>query len=174
LALAAIYCFNVGREAAALDRWFLLALAPLALWGSSALLQKICTNDIPGDVSTFWFLIGLLPVTLVVWATQPMKSGLPSSAWLLAVLMGLFLGLGNLTLLAAYAKNGKASVITPMAGLYPLVSVPLAVLWFGERVNAREWIGILLALAAVIALTAEPRREEPNQPPARNADAGAC
>ena len=54
----------------------------------------------------------------------------------------------------AYA-DGKASVITPLAGLYPVVSVPVAVLVLGETVGARTAAGIACALAAVLALSIE-------------------
>jgi drug/metabolite transporter (DMT)-like permease len=36
-----------------------------------------------------------------------------------------------------------------------VVTVPLAILWLGERVSPREWIGIGLSVAAVVALSRE-------------------
>ena len=69
--------------------------------------------------------------------------------------MGFAFALGNLALLAAFARNGKASVITPLAGLYPLVSIPLAIGLLGETVGHRETLGIAVALLAVFALACE-------------------
>jgi drug/metabolite transporter (DMT)-like permease len=63
--------------------------------------------------------------------------------------------LGNLALLAAYRHGGKASIVTPVTGLYPVVAIPLAVLWFGEHVNAYQLAGIVLALVSVVALSFE-------------------
>jgi drug/metabolite transporter (DMT)-like permease len=68
------------------------------------------------------------------------------------VLLGLFLGLGNLTLIIAYSSGGHAAVVTPLASLYAVVTIPLAVIFLGERVAPREWLGIGLALGAVVAL----------------------
>jgi len=77
----------------------------------------------------------------------------------------LLFGLGNLTLLIAYGLGGKASVVTPMAGLYSLVTIPLAVLILGEKVSGREGLAIALALGAAIALScdtpAPPSRSSP-------------
>jgi drug/metabolite transporter (DMT)-like permease len=67
--------------------------------------------------------------------------------------MGLALALGNLTILLAFADGGKASIIVPLAGLYPLVSIPIALAAFSERIGWRESSGIALALAAVVLLS---------------------
>jgi drug/metabolite transporter (DMT)-like permease len=58
--------------------------------------------------------------------------------------------------LLAFSSGGKASIISPLAGLYPLVSIPIAILWLGERIGWRERVGILMALAAVILLSFQP------------------
>ena len=76
---------------------------------------------------------------------------------MLVTALGLTFALGNYALLAAFANNGKASVITPLAGLYPLVSIPIAILLLGERIGWRESVGITFALAAAVALSRESR-----------------
>ena len=88
-------------------------------------------------------------------ATQPVSWSLSSSDWILVTALGACYGLGNLTLLAAYRNQGKASIVTPLCGLYPLVTVPLAIVVLGEHVGFREWAGIALALAAALALSYE-------------------
>jgi drug/metabolite transporter (DMT)-like permease len=89
-----------------------------------------------------------------------MNWSLPVADWLWAIALGLLLGLGNLTVLAAFATGGKAAIVTPMAGLYPAITVALAVGFLGERVRSREWLAIGLALVAVVALS----RESPAKP----------
>ena len=49
----------------------------------------------------------------------------------------------------------KAAVISPLSNLYPVISVPVAVFWFHERIGAREWIAIATALLSVVALSWE-------------------
>ena len=73
--------------------------------------------------------------------------------------LGFFLAYGNFALLLAFARGGKASVISPLCGLYPVISIPVAVLWFHERIGARESIAIVTALLAVVALSWETRKE---------------
>lgn len=155
-ATAAIYFFNVAGERELSIRWLAWVLLPLALWGVAALLQKLATRDLSAERSCFWLLLGMLPVAALVALTSPMpRHQLSLAVWLSALGLGLLLGLGNLTLLAAYASDGKASIITPLAGLYPIVTIPLAIVFLGERVLPREWVGIALSLVAVVAMSFE-------------------
>jgi uncharacterized membrane protein len=73
--------------------------------------------------------------------------------WALAACVGFTLAFGNFTILLAFGKGGKASIIAPLAGLYPLVTIPIAIAIFGERMGQRETIGIVCALAAVVLLS---------------------
>ncbi|HEV8525599.1 MAG TPA: DMT family transporter [Terriglobales bacterium] len=157
LSLAAIYLFNVQAEEGLFSRWLLLALLPIAFWGTAGLLQKLSTNHISGELSTLWFLATFVPAAILILLRQPLPERLGAKTWLLVTALGFTFGLGNLGILAAFARNGKASIITPLSGLYPLVSIPIAILALGERIGLRETIGIGLALAAVAALSCESR-----------------
>jgi uncharacterized membrane protein len=155
LSLAALYLFNVQAEQGLLSRWLLLALVPVALWGTAGLLQKLATNHISGELSTLWFLTAFVPVAAFILLRQPLPAQITARTWLLVTVMGFTFALGNLGILAALASHGKASVIVPLSGLYPLVSIPIAILALGEKVGPRESVGIALALFAIVALTRE-------------------
>jgi transporter family protein len=159
--LAALYLFNVGSDTGWLTPWLGVALLPIAFWGASALLQKMATGSASTEWVTVAFLLGEFPVALLTPLFQPLDLALPGMTWLMVVVLGLFFGLGNLTLIVAYASDGRAAVVTPLASLYAVVTIPLAVLFLHEHVAAREWAGIALALAAVVALG----WETPTSPP---------
>ena len=127
LSLAAIYCFNGGAGSAWLTPWLAVALIPIALWGVGALLQKLSTNQASVEFSTAAFLLGELPVSLVTPLFVPMNWALSGTTWGLLLLLGLLFALGNLTLIYAYGRGGKAAIVTPLASLYSLVTIPLAV-----------------------------------------------
>jgi bacterial/archaeal transporter family protein len=162
LALGAIYLFNVPREGAIAGRWFIAALGPIVLWGIAGLLQKCATSFTSAEAATYWFLLGTAPVVVWVGWHHPVPSWPDRVTLTWALALGLLLGIGNLTVLAAYAHNGLASVITPLSGLYPLVTVPLAILFLGEKVTPRELAGIAVSLVAVLALSWE--KTESNKP----------
>ena len=165
--LAAIYLLNVKREEGLISAGLAFALLPIALWGVTALLQKLSTNHLSGESSTLWFLAAYVPVGLVLLARDPVSGSITPRTWLLIALVGFTLGFGNLALLAAFARGGKASIITPLTGLYPIVSVPVAVYFLKEMIGLREAIGIVLALLSVVALSCEtrPRETEPSVQP---------
>jgi uncharacterized membrane protein len=153
LSLAAIYLLNVNSPSGFFSAWMLFALLPIALWGITGFLQKLSTNDIPGERSTLWFLIAFMPAAAIILIIQPLPAGLSARIWLWAIALGFFFALGNLAILLAFARGGKASIITPLTALYPIVSIPLAVVGLGEKLSAREGYGIFLALASVAALS---------------------
>ena len=156
VALASIYLFNPLSSAGAVDSpWALYALVPIVLWGLSAFCQKTSTNDVSSELSTVAFWISFLPIAGAILLTQPVRWGHPTMTWVWVILLGFTFGLGNLTLLAAYGSGGKASVVTPLAGLYSMVTIPLAIVLFDEKIGRQDGLGIALALAAVVALSRE-------------------
>ena len=153
LSLAAVYFFNVRSEEGFFSPWLVRGLIPIALWGVAGLFQKMATNLISGERSALLFLFAFVPVAAWIYFRDPLQTQIPAQVWIAALLLGFFLALGNLTILLAFASEGKASIISPMAGLYPLVSIPIAVVFLSESVLWREGIGMLLAMLAVIALS---------------------
>ena len=163
LSLAAIYLFNVPDEQGYVSQWILLALVSILLWGAAALLQKMATNDISGSAAALWFLVAFAVIGGGMLVYEPLPAEVSAEVWLLVIGLGFMLALGNFTILLAFASGGKASIITPMTGLYPLVSIPIAILALGETMNWRESMGVAFAVAGVVTLAWESRpAAEPN------------
>src|SRR5262245_55309941 len=154
LALVAIYLFNVSGEGGMLSGWLAYAFLPMALWGTAGFLSKVATAHLSGRLAALLLLAGFVLANLGLLAVAPWPERVSLPLWGLVAALGFFLAFGNYTVVLAYA-DGKASVITPLAGLYPVVSVPLAVLLLGETVEPRTAAGIVCALAAVLALSIE-------------------
>lgn len=157
--LAAIYLFNVPGEASLVSPALVLAVTPIALWGLAGLLQKVATNHISGELGALAFLAAFVPVGIyLAWQHPGRWSEVSLKVWLLVSALGMCFAVGNFALLEAFARDGKASVIAPLAGLYPVVSVPIAILVFKEQVGSREVAAIGLALLSVGALSLESPR----------------
>jgi len=157
VAIVAVLLFSVEPDAAVVSAvispWLLLALAAVVMWGITGLMQKMSTNFISARTSAIWFLIAFIPVAAVILFNNPLPRDISARTWMLATALGFTLALGNLTILLAFASGGKASIITPLAGLYSVVSIPIAILVLGEEVTGRESLCIALALAAVVLLS---------------------
>lgn len=152
LSLIAIYLFNVQSDAGLISKWLLFALLPILFWGLAGVTQKIATNHLSGEASTLWFLAAFIPVAIILLVTNNFPEHVSSRTWGLVIALGFFFGLGNYGILAAFAYGGKASVITPLSGLYPIVSIPLAIYLLHEHAGPREIAGITTALLSVVAL----------------------
>jgi drug/metabolite transporter (DMT)-like permease len=161
LALVAIYLFNVSEEGGLLSGWLAYAFVPLVMWGVAGFLSKLATVHVSGGLAALLLLVGFLVANVALVATVPWPTDVPPRMWGLVAALGFFLAFGNYAVVKAYA-DGKASVITPLAGLYPLVSVPIALLLLGETIGARAAAGIGCAVVAVLALSFE-------SPPAKHA-----
>jgi len=68
------------------------------------------------------------------------------------ILSGFFTGLGALGYFAALRQQ-DASVVTPVTGLFPLLTVVLAFIVLRERLNKVQMGGIVLALASIVILS---------------------
>jgi drug/metabolite transporter (DMT)-like permease len=154
LSLLAIYLFNVPEEGGLVSGWLAYAFLPMALWGAAGFLQKLATGHLSGELAALLVLVGFLLVSVLLLLIEPWPAEVSPRTWVLVTALGLTLAFGNYAVVRAYA-HGQASVITPLAGLYPLVSVPIAVLFLGETVGPREAIGIGCAVVAVVALALE-------------------
>src|SRR5688572_12532206 len=155
-----------------MNDWKLLAVATLVLWGFTGLTQKLSTNNISAEMSFISFATAMAVISVVILAAFPMRWDLAPVGWFWAILAGAIHGFGTLASFGAYRVGGKASVVTPLAALYPVVTVFLAVLFLSEQLKMRAILGIGFAIAAAIALswesptlTAEPETQTANSAP---------
>lgn len=155
LSVVAIWLFNIQTDGGLLSSAVLYAVLPIVLWGLSGFLQKVATNHLTLEAAALVYLTAFIPVGLFYAASEPWPAELTPRGWMLVLALGFFLAFGNFAYLAACARGGKAAIIAPLGGLYPIISVPIAVLLLGEKVGQREIIGILCALASVAALSWE-------------------
>ena len=133
--------------------WLGYALVTMVLWGLTGLTQKLATNYISVELSLIFFSAAFVPIAAVILLFLPLDWKISHLAWFLAILGGVLNGLGGLSSLAAFHHGGKASVVTPLIALYPVVTVALAVPLLHEKISHREVAGIVLALLATAALS---------------------
>jgi drug/metabolite transporter (DMT)-like permease len=101
------------------------------------------------------FLFRCTSVTLV-WTVVIIRRAWPSGLrphWLALIAIGL-LDTGGNALFAAASSHGLLSIVSVLASLYPVVTVLLARLVLGERVQRTQDAGVIVALVGVVLITA--------------------
>jgi bacterial/archaeal transporter family protein len=135
--------------------WLLFSVVSLVFFGITGVTQKLSTNYISFELSFVWFCLAMIAVSIVTALLVPMNWHLSTPVVLLAALGGLLNGLGALTSFAAFAKGGKASIVTPIINLFPLVTVGGAWVFLGEKLTSTQILGIVFALLAIVFLSQE-------------------
>jgi drug/metabolite transporter (DMT)-like permease len=138
------------RQVAAGVGW--AALAMLAFGGYFVPMHAASTHD------WLWpaFLFRCTSVTIVVslaLARGPRLQGLRAH-WPGLIAIGFLDTGGNALFAAASSARGLLSVVSVLASLYPVVTVLLARVVLGERVQRTQDAGVIVALAGVVLITA--------------------
>jgi drug/metabolite transporter (DMT)-like permease len=138
------------RQIAAGVGW--AALAMLAFGAYFVPMHAASTQD------WLWptFLFRCTSVTLV-WSVVLLSRARPTGLrghWLALIAIGLLDTGGNALYAAAASSHGLLSVVSVLASLYPVVTVLLARLMLGERVQRTQDAGVVLVLAGVVLITA--------------------
>ena len=133
-------------------KWLIYALLCIFWWGIFGFLSKIGSDKLPPRQVQIWFTFGTFPLLIPTLLRSRLKVGTDKLGVTYGTLTGFLAGIGNLALFAAL-EDGKASIVGPVTTLYPLVSVILAVIVLKERTNRWQFIGVILAVAAIFILS---------------------
>ena len=138
--------------------WLLWSLVTIALWGVWGLVSKLASEGVDAYTNQLLYTVGLLPLVVLVWRSPRLRSdsrGTPTFRWGLfwAFLTGVLGGTGNIAFFQAFVAGGKASIVTPVTALFPVVTVLLAVTFLRERVGKTQWAGLALAFVAIYLLS---------------------
>jgi drug/metabolite transporter (DMT)-like permease len=161
MSIIAIWLFNIQSGSGFWSRTVIYAVLPIVLWGLSGFLQKVATNHLSAEAAGLVYLCSFLPVAVFLGVREPWPGSITLRTWVVVLALGFFLAFGNFAIMVAFAREGKAAVIMPLGSLYPMISVPVAVLFLGERVATREIVGIVCALISVVALSRETTTPKP-------------
>ncbi len=138
-----------------LPRWLAFSLLTILLWGVWGAVSKVASDGVDANTNQIFFTFGLLPLILIVWRSPRNAGGgekrRTGIAW--AFLTGILGGTGNIAFFRALSMGGKASIVSPVTALFPLVTVILAVTLLHERVGTAQKIGLVLALTAIYLLS---------------------
>jgi bacterial/archaeal transporter family protein len=134
-------------------KWFWYAMASSLCWTGWAFTAKIGSKEIPPATMEFIsaFGFGLVSVCVLGRATPAADRNRAGKTY--ALISGVLLALGGISLYGAYRTGYNASVITAVTSLYPVVTVLCAVGFLREKLNKMQVVGLLFAVAAMSILS---------------------
>ncbi|TMK25331.1 MAG: DMT family transporter [Actinobacteria bacterium] len=138
------------RKFAAGTGWAILALLGFGCYFIP--LHASATHDWLWP-SFIFRVVSVSMVWLTLLLTRQRATGVRPHLVALAAI-GLLDSGGNTLFAAASSSHGLLSVVSVLASLYPVVTVLLARFILGERVERTQDIGVLIALAGVVLISA--------------------
>lgn len=138
-----------------MPRWLAFSLLTILVWGAWGAVSKVASDGVDANTNQVFFTFGLLPLIALVWRSPRNAAGGSGRrvgiAW--AFLTGILGGTGNIAFFRALWMGGKASIVSPVTALFPLVTVILAVTFLRERIGKTQLAGLALALVAIYLLS---------------------
>ena len=138
-----------------MPRWLAFSLLTILVWGAWGAISKVASEGVDADTNQVFFTFGLLPLIAIVWRSPRNAGGAEGRrvgiGW--AFLTGILGGTGNIAFFHALVIGGKASIVSPVTALFPLVTVILAITLLHERVGTGQKIGLVMALVAIYLLS---------------------
>jgi transporter family protein len=132
--------------------WLGFAILCILWWGLWGFLSKIGSGSANPLQMQVLFTLGMLPVALGMLIQIQWKLDRNAGGATYGILSGVVTGLGTLGYYAALRQQ-NASVVTPLTGLFPVLTIGLAFIILRERLNKVQWGGMILALASIVVLS---------------------
>lgn len=139
-------------------RWMGFAGAALAIWGVNGVLIKHAYN-LPGassgNLALFIAMGGLMTLGIYgfLFGRKGATQGLARSFGPMAIM-----AFGGLMAMLAY-EHGNASIVTPLSGAYPVITLAFAAVILKERPTRLHWAGIASILVGGLLTTLAPEAE---------------
>jgi len=141
-------------ETSLASSWAFWALLSAMFAAMTAIFAKVGVEGVDSDVATFIRTIVILfTLGFILFALRKFHSpgALSTKTWVFLVLSGLATGASWIGYFRAL-KAGPASLVAPVDKLSVILVAIFGVLLLGERLDPRQWIGVLLVASGAILL----------------------
>jgi drug/metabolite transporter (DMT)-like permease len=133
--------------------WLLFALVTTVFWGVwGALIEIPEKAGFPATLGYIVWSLTMVPCALVGLGIIKWKIDFDLKSVFYGLIIG-FLGAGGQLILFHALVKGPAYLIFPIISLSPMVTVILSVIFLKETTSKRHWIGIFIALIAIVLMS---------------------
>lgn len=131
-------------------QWIPYALGAAVGFGLWAFFGKLALRDANWMQVGLTYAVAAAALFAVVLLSSAKRSFAGTNGWTLAA--SSVSGAVGLWLFYLALDRGKASVVVPMANVYPAIATVLAVAFLGERLTVVQVVGIALAVGGVMLI----------------------
>ncbi len=125
----------------------------MGVWG--ALIELPEKNGFPATLGYVVWALTMIPATGVALLVNKGKLDYDRNSVLYGSLAGILGAVGQLVLFVAL-KTAPAYIVFPILSLTPVVTILLAVIFLKESTGLTGWVGIVLAVPAILLLSYVP------------------
>lgn len=136
--------------------WLIYAIVTTLFWGIwGALIEIPEKAGFPATLGYVVWALTMIPPALVALKIIKWKLEADKKSIFLGCLIG-FTGAGGQLVLFQALRTGPAYLVFPFISLSPVITIVLSYVFLKERASKKGWIGIFLALIAIIFLSYQP------------------
>lgn len=138
--------------------WVLYTFITTLLWGVwGAFIEIPEKAGFPATLGYTVWALTMIPCAVVALINIKWQLEYDAKSIFWGCLVGILGAAGQLILFQAL-RSGPAYVVFPIISLFPVVTIFMSTLFLKETTNRRHWLGIMLALVAILCLS----YQEPN------------
>jgi len=138
--------------------WLLYAVTAAVCWGIWGVLSKGPSRELSGWMTQVLFTFALIPSVVVACLSKNVRTGTNRRLGLFwGFVSGLIAAAGNIFFYLALEAGAETAIAVPLTNVYPLVTIAIAWVWFGERLNRVQALGLVFAVGAILLLSGEAR-----------------
>ncbi len=136
--------------------WLIYAIVTTTFWGVwGALIELPGKAGFPATLGYVVWALTMIPPAIVALKIINWKLEHNKKSIILGCIIGLTGAGGQLVLFQAL-RTGPAYLVFPFISLSPVITIVLSFLFLKERASKKGWIGISIALVAIILLSYQP------------------
>lgn len=136
--------------------WLLYAFITTIFWGVwGAFIEIPEKAGFPATLGYSVWALTMIPCSLIALHLVGWKLDRDLRSIFLGSTVGL-LGAGGQLILFQALREGPAYIVFPLISLFPILTIILSMLFLKETATRKHWIGIGIALAAILLLSYQP------------------
>ncbi len=142
-----------------LKNWHIFTIVTVSFWGVwGALIEIPEKAGFPATLGYTVWAFTMIPPALVALKIIKWKLEFDLKSIFLGLVIG-FTGAGGQLILFQALRNGPAYLVFPIISLSPVITILLSYWFLKERTGKKGWLGIVIALIAILFLSYQPPQE---------------